>query len=113
MGQRDEGMLPGQDLIEAGLADLAADRLSEPALLVLVAGPRLRKLGIAVPRRTTDRPWEHQLYEALEARLGNGAHSQYNALIRRIVSYARAYERGKQEMGSVTVKKPSNGRGKA
>ena len=84
--------LPGADLVEQGLADLAQNRLTELSLLLLVAAPRLKSLGVDVPDRPTSRP-EHQLYELLEARFGSEAHSQYNSLIRRIVSYARALER--------------------
>jgi hypothetical protein len=88
-----EASLPGQDLIEQGLADLSHDRLTDCSLLVLIAAPRLRCLGIAVPHRRIARPIEHELYERLEERLGTGAHSYYNSLIRRVVSYARALER--------------------
>ena len=88
-----EGLLPGQDLVEQGLADLAQDRLTDYGLLVLIAAPRLKRLGISVPDRRLSQPFEHELYERLEARLGAGAHSYYNSLIRRIVSYARALER--------------------
>ena len=42
------------------------------------------------------RPYEHQLYARLAERLGTAAHSHYNGLIRRIVSYAHALE---QEQG--------------
>ncbi len=83
-------MLPGEDLVTQGLKDLKEGRESEASLLLLVAGPRLRSLGIAVPARTSPRPFEHLLYELIEDRLGKGAHSYYNSLIRRIVSYARA-----------------------
>ena len=84
--------LPGADLVEQGLADLAQNRLTELSLLLLVAAPRLKTLGIEVPDLAASRP-EHQLYELLEARFGSEAHSQYNSLIRRIVSYSRALER--------------------
>jgi len=90
---RDPSRLPGEDLVEQGLADLKAGLITEPALLVLIAGPRLRRLGLQVPNRTCSSPFEHQLYERLEQRLGTGAHSYYNSLIRRVVSYARALER--------------------
>jgi hypothetical protein len=94
-GTRDgsENLLPGADLLEEGLADLRANRDTESALLVLVFEPRLRGLGICVPERSSDRPFEHLLYEKIEDRLGAAAHSCYNALIRRMVSYARAKER--------------------
>jgi hypothetical protein len=83
-------MLPGEDLVAAGIADLAQGRTTDNSLLVLIAAPRLRGLGLSIPERTSDVPFEHQLYERLEERLGAGAHSYYNSLIRRIVSYARS-----------------------
>src|ERR1041385_5707721 len=89
----DGALLPGEDLVRAGLADLAQDRLSESALLLLIAAPRLRALAVEVPDRKAAEPFEHQLYSRLEERLGNGAHSYYNSLIRRIVSFAHALER--------------------
>jgi hypothetical protein len=89
----DEGLLPGEDLVTQGLTDLAKGILSESALLVLVAGPRLRSLGVKVPELRLDEPYEHALYSLIEERLGTGAHSYYNSLLRRIVSYAHALER--------------------
>jgi|SRR5579872_6902520 len=83
-------LLPGEELVEEGMADLLQNKNSECALLVLSFGCRLRALGIPVPDRQSDRPFEHLLYELLEERLGKGAHSHYNALVRRMVSYARA-----------------------
>ena len=87
--------LPGEELVEQGLADLAQNRMTESALLVLIAAPRLRRLGLEIPQRPFPRPYEHTLYARLEERLGAGAHSHYNSLIRRIVSYARALEQTK------------------
>src|SRR5260370_287919 len=86
-------LLPGEELVEQGLADLAQDRVTDQSLLVLIAAPRLRRLGINAPDRRFPRPCEHELYARLEERLGAGAHSHYNSLIRRIVSYAHALER--------------------
>ena len=88
-----ESSLPGAEIVEQGLADLGQNRITEFSLLVLIAAPRLRRLGIDVPERPFPRPCEHHLYERLEERLGTAAHSHYNSLIRRIVSYARARER--------------------
>jgi hypothetical protein len=85
--------LPGQELVEAGLADLAAGRETECSLLLMVAAPRLGSLGLKLPKWEHARPAEHALYELVEERLGDGAHSHYNSLLRRIVSYARALER--------------------
>lgn len=94
MNEDYENSLPGSDLVRQGLADLARGERSEPALLVLIGSPRLRRLGVAVPEtETPSPPFEHQLYELLETRLGSGAHSYYNSLIRRLVSYEHALER--------------------
>lgn len=85
--------LPGADLIREGLRDLASGVESVPALLVLVGAPRLRDLGLDVtdPFPRHDHP-EHRLYDRLAADDPDDAHSRYNALIRRLVSFERAAE---------------------
>jgi len=83
--------LPGQDLIEEGLRDLREDRESIAALLVAIGAPRLRNLGIELPAVLPDNP-EHRLYDLLARDDSDSAHSRYNALIRRLVSYERAAE---------------------
>lgn len=95
--ERNETLLPGEDLVTQGLEDLARGVLSENALLVLVAGPRLRGLGIDVPKWSLEEPYEHALYSLIEERLGTGAHSYYNSLIRRIVSYVHALDGGQSQ----------------
>lgn len=84
---------PGEELVEPGLADLAAGRHSVEALLVASAAPRLRRVGVAVPEHAMDASGR-ELYALLERRLGTRAHSRYNALTRRVLSYcsARAQE---------------------
>ena len=85
--------LPGGDLVVAGLHDLTLNRVTEEALLVSIAGPRLRRLGISVPELSgVPRPYEHALYGLLEDRMKIGAHGAYNALIQKVVSFANAYE---------------------
>ena len=42
--------LPGYELVSVGLDDLAAGRETESALLVAMAAPRLRAVGIDVPQ---------------------------------------------------------------
>ncbi len=101
----DQSALPGQELVQEGLRDLSAARVSDYSLLVLIAAPRLERLGIRVPSRPLSQPAEHELYERLEARLGSAAHSYYNSLIRRIVSYSRALER---EQGAQAESKQRN-----
>jgi hypothetical protein len=93
MKKESDNLLPGHDLVEQGLEDVAKNQLTECALLVLIAAPRLRNLGIDVPIRQFEKPVEHILYERLEARLGADAHSHYNSLLRRLNSYAHALER--------------------
>jgi hypothetical protein len=82
--------LPGADLVEQGLADLANDVESESALLVSIGAERLRRLGVDIPS-TVASP-EHRLYGLLQRQHGDEAHSRYNALIRRLVSFERAAE---------------------
>jgi hypothetical protein len=87
--------LPGADLVNQGLSDLSNHLTSDCSLLLLIVGPRLRRLGIDIPERPSAQPFEHQLYSRLEDRLGNDAHSHYNSLLRRIDSFAHALERQK------------------
>ena len=89
--------LPGAELIEEGLRDLTEARESIPALLVRIGRPRLERLGIelpveAGPRASHQELPEHRLYHLLAATDPDSAHSRYNALIRRLVSFERAAE---------------------
>src|SRR6266487_3529934 len=83
--------LPGADLIEAGLRDLREGRESVSALLVAIGAPRLRNIGIDVPPKPCECP-EHRLYNLLAEDDSDSAHSRYNALVRRLVSYEHAAE---------------------
>lgn len=76
--------------MRTGLDDLANGVDSIESLLVLIGAPRLRKLGFDVPD-TPDYP-EDRLYAKLAEMSGDAAHSQYNALIRRLVSFERAMD---------------------
>jgi hypothetical protein len=87
---RDLSALPGAELVLKGLSDLERGEESADALLVLIGAPRLRSLGIAVPQRETAVPPEHRLYARLRASDADTAHSRYNALVRRLVSFERA-----------------------
>lgn len=82
--------LPGGDLIAEGLRDLGAGVETIPALLVLIGSPRLTRLGFRIDRDPTGA--EHRLYARLAADDPHTAHSRYNALIRRLVSFERAAE---------------------
>jgi hypothetical protein len=82
--------LPGADLIERGVHDLAHGVESAEALLVSIGAHRLGQLGIQLASPLPSP--EHRLYELLRAEDADGAHSRYNALIRRLVSFERAAE---------------------
>ena len=85
--------LPGADIVARGLADLAAGRESIASLLVSVGAPRLVRSGIQVSQPFPSP--ESRLYAMLYREHGDAAHSRYNALIRRLVSFERSLESGK------------------
>lgn len=80
--------LPGSELVSVGVRDLAAGVATSEALLVSIGAPRLRQIGLDVPEPVPDA--EHRLYELLAQDDPDGAHSKYNALVRRLVSFERA-----------------------
>ncbi len=85
-----EAPLPGADLVAKGLEDLRQGRETIEALLVAIGRPRLLRLGFEVPVRFKEP--ELQLYERLAAEHPDSAHSRYNALVRRLVSFERSAE---------------------
>jgi len=87
--------LPAADLIATGITDLREHRESIPALLVAIGTPRLRRLGLDLPDAAHAHP-EHRLYELLALNDSDSAHSKYNALIRKLVSFERAAECAKR-----------------
>ncbi len=84
--------LPGEELIEKGSADLDRGIESVEALLVSIARTRLSRTGLSLPPGI---PYpERRLYDLLAKENSDSAHSRYNALIRRVVSFERAAECG-------------------
>jgi hypothetical protein len=83
--------LPGYEYVQPGIEDLGRGVESIAALLVSIGAPRLRRLGLPVPECVLQSP-EHRLYELLRQEGEDAAHSRYNALIRRLVSFERAAE---------------------
>jgi hypothetical protein len=81
-------LLPGAELIELGIQDLNRERESVEALLVSIGAPRLQRLGLPIERSIPSA--EHRLYQLLHDQYGDAAHSRYNALVRRLVSFERA-----------------------
>lgn len=82
--------LPGEDLVRKGVADLERGIESVEALLVSIGAPRLDGLGFKVPNPIPSP--ELRLYELLAQEDSDSAHSRYNALVRRLVSFERAAE---------------------
>lgn len=80
--------LPGGDVVDAGLADLTAGRVTAESLVVSLAAPRLRREGVPVGAPLEDP--EHRLYRLLEQADPGLAHARFNALLRRVVSFADA-----------------------
>lgn len=83
--------LPANELISAGILDLRNERETIAALLVAIGAPKLRNLGLNLPSRLPSNP-EHRLYDLLALEGSDSAHSRYNALIRKLVSFQRAME---------------------
>ncbi len=88
--------LPGAELVSEGIEDLLAERQTALAALVSMAAPRLRQAGLDVPAAGDDGPPSYRLYELLARADPATAHRRYNALVGRIVSFARAAERASQ-----------------
>jgi hypothetical protein len=85
-----QASLPGGELVEKGLSDLAEGMETVESLLVSIGSPRLRRLGFDVQAPVDDA--EERLYLLLAREDPEGAHSRYNALVRRLVSFERAAE---------------------
>ena len=80
--------LPGGDIVDAGLDDLAAGQATEESLAVSLAAPRLRREGVPVGATLGDP--ESGLYALLAATNADLAHPRYGAYLRRMVSFADA-----------------------
>jgi hypothetical protein len=74
--------------VHQGIRDLEHGIESPESLLVSIGAPRLRRLGLSLPPVFLSP--EHRLYELLRSEYGDAAHSRYNALVRRLVSFERA-----------------------
>lgn len=82
--------LPGEELVRQGCSDLERRVRSAASLLVSLGAPRLARLGLRVVDPFPDP--EHELFALLAAEEPATAHSRYNALVRRLVSFERAAE---------------------
>lgn len=80
--------LPGGELADTGLRDLAEGRESVESLLLSLAAPRLRREGVPVSA-TVSEP-EERLYALLFESSPALAHARYSAYLRQIASFADA-----------------------
>lgn len=80
--------LPGGDIVDAGLAHLAAGQVTPESLAVSVAAPRLRREG--VPLSSGWEQPEDRLYDVLAATHGDLAHARYLAVLEQMESFADA-----------------------
>ncbi len=78
--------VPGGDLVDVGLADLAAGKTTLESLLLSLAAPRLQREG--VPMGSVQSDPEQRLYDLLAESEGNLAHARYGAYLRQVVSFA-------------------------
>ena len=81
--------LPGGAMIDKGLDDLAADRITPECLVVSLAAPRLRREGVPLPPACIPDA-ELRLYRLLEQVHGELAHARYLARLRQAASFADA-----------------------
>jgi hypothetical protein len=86
--------LPGGHVVERGLRDLAMGRETVDGLVVSLAAPRLRRLGLDVPASADRTDVELALYARLggDERPGADAYVRYNALRREHDSFLEALE---------------------
>lgn len=85
--------LPGAEIVLPGIDDLRDGRDTIEAAAVLLARPRLLGAGLDVPPGP-DRDGEpgHHLYDLLVEAATSDPHSRYNAILRRLVSFAGSLE---------------------
>jgi hypothetical protein len=85
--------LPAEAMVRRGLKDFAAGRESVEGCLVQIGATRLRNCGLPVEAKNVDIDADRKLYALLCKSHGYEAHSQYNSLIRELVSFERGLER--------------------
>jgi hypothetical protein len=81
--------LPGGEMMDRGLSDLAASRVTAESLLMSLAAPRLRREGVPLPREILADA-DTRLYRLLESAHGELAHARYLALLQQAHSFANA-----------------------
>ena len=80
--------LPGGEIIDAGLVDLAMGKVSAESLAVSLAAPRLRREGVPVGPTLSDP--DERLYDLLSSANVDMAHARYLAWLQQLESFADA-----------------------
>lgn len=84
--------LPGYEIYQKGIADMESGRESSEAYAVAIGALRLRAASIPVPESAFSFHEPHlELYRYLKKQ-GGDAHSEYNSLMRRLVSFEASCE---------------------
>lgn len=83
--------LPGAETILKGLRDIRNDRRTIESTLVSIASRRLVKAGLMNNTHDGEEWAELTLYSLLQSEPGD-AYSRYNALLRELVSFNRAFD---------------------
>ncbi len=83
--------VPGGEIVDVGLADLAHGKVSAESLAVSIAAPRLRREGVPVGATHADP--EERLYDLLSRRSPGLAHARYGAYLKQMASFADACPR--------------------
>jgi len=85
-------------MIDRGIADLVAGRETCDSLVVSLAGPRLRREGVPLPKQCLPDA-DRRLYQKLEETEGPLAHARYLARLREAASFADACRRARTDRG--------------
>lgn len=83
------GQPPGSELVQQGMQDLRTGRVTCEALLLSRFASRLASCGYPLPVPPLPDA-EIRMYELLGETEGTAAHSAYNALTRRLISFMSA-----------------------
>ena len=96
-----DAVLPGEDLIEAGLQDLRDGHETIAALLVTTGAPRLKCLGLELPDHLPANP-EHRLYDLLAETDQDSTHSRYNAFIKKTSQLRTSRRRAGEQLAQMS-----------
>ncbi len=90
---KDKRQLPGEELIQRGLADIEEGKDTIASCLVRIASTRLSRAGLKIASEP-DLPVDSELklYRLL-CQEGGDAYSRYNSMLRELVSFENALDR--------------------